>query len=329
MKYLYVLVNSPTGFYVEQTYVSMLSLKHVSPAASISLLVDDKTANECKNNFFNATKALINEYKVVNLSPDMSAIARSRHLKTTMRQHIRGDFLYVDSDTIWANPINEKEFTFDIMGVLDGNNVLQNNPALDYIQELFKETKCNPRTDFYFNSGVLFSKESTFSHNFFEKWHQYWTESSKSGCFVDQPSLNTVISEDSNLKKYLLPGTYNAQIAFSWDYFFNAKVIHYFTYSIEHDRQFDSPYLLKSKQFWQTLSKDGITPQIQAIIKNPLSAFSQGVSISGIDEINLTKTHLYGLIKESYLNKINGNKSHFDLLEKFVVILSNLFRKNN
>ena len=124
MKYLYVLVNSTTGFYTEQTYVSMLSLRHVTPDAFISLLVDDKTANIQDNNFLESIKSLVNEYKVISLPSDMSAIARSRFIKTSMREHIAGDFLFIDSDTIWASPVDEKDFTFDIMGVLDSKIAL-------------------------------------------------------------------------------------------------------------------------------------------------------------------------------------------------------------
>ena len=186
MKYLYVLVNSATGFYTEQTYVSMLSLRHVTPNAFISLLVDDITANDDDNKFLKLIKTIVNEYKVITLPPSMQPIARSRFIKTSMREYILGDLLFIDSDTIWANPVDEKDFTFDIMGVLDGNNVLQNNPALDYIQSVFKKTNYAPKSGYYFNSGVLFIKESSFSHKFFEKWHNYWKESSKSGCYVDQ-----------------------------------------------------------------------------------------------------------------------------------------------
>ncbi len=42
-KFLYILVSGQTDIYCEQTYVSMLSLKHYNPDAEISLLVDDET----------------------------------------------------------------------------------------------------------------------------------------------------------------------------------------------------------------------------------------------------------------------------------------------
>lgn len=322
MKYLYVLVNSETGFYLEQTYISMLSLKHVMSNASISLIVDDTTDKITNNTFFSSIKALVNEYKVISLPTDMPAIARSRYIKTSMRQYIDGDFLYIDSDTIWASPISEKDFTFDIMGVLDGNCLLKDNPVLDYIQSVRKSTGFNSESDYYINGGVLYSKDSICSHKFFEKWHNYWKDSSKNGCYVDQPSLNQLVEEEFNPQKCLLPGTYNAQITFSWDYFFNAKIIHYFTYSIEHGEKFKQPYILKNKDFWQKISTNGITKDVQEIIDTPFAAFSKGATIIFPEEERFKHTYLYGFVKDLYIKKIRGQKSRFDFFEKILAFLS-------
>ena len=325
MKYLYILVNSKTGFYTEQTYVSMLSLRHVSPDAYITLLVDSETDKSNRNTFFDSIKQLTNEYKVIELNKDLPAVAKSRFLKTSMRQHIESDFLYVDSDTIWSNPINDTDFTSDIMGVLDANCFFENNPIRNYIQTLFKKTGFYPKSNYYFNGGVMYSKDTPFSHDFFKKWHDKWKESSKSGCFVDQPALNCVIEEMCPLEKMLLPGEYNAQIAFGWDYFFEAKIIHYFTYSIENELCFEQPYILKNKSFWIELSKSGITQNILKIIENPLLAFAKGISIKSSEEEKFTNTHLYNFIFESYIKKIRGKNSRFDLLERSIINFSKIY----
>lgn len=322
MKYLYVLVNSETGFYIEQTYISMLSLRHVSPDAYITLLVDDVTEKNSRNQFFDSIKQLLNEYKVVSLDKNMPSVAKSRFLKTTMRQHIEGDFLYVDSDTIWASPVDESDFTFDIMGVLDGNCFLEDNPVREFIQTVCQKTNFIPNSKYYVNGGVMYSRDTAFSYEFFKKWHKYWIESSKYGCFVDQPSLNTLINETTSPEKVLLPGTYNAQITFCWDYFFTAKIIHYFTYSIENGEMNYEPYLLKNKRFWQEVSQKGISAKVQEIIKNPLGAFSTGISIRNAEDERFTKSRLYGFIKDLYTRKIEGKPSKFDFLEKIISLFS-------
>lgn len=327
MKYLYVLVYSDANFYIEQTYVSMLSLRQVTPKAYISLLVDDKTAKKQDCSFLNFIKDFVDEFKVVSLDESMPAIAKSRFLKTNMRQYIEGDFLYVDSDTIWASSINEKDFTFDLMGVLDGHCRLKDHPALSYIQSLFKKTNCFPQTEYYLNGGVLYSKDSAFSHDFFSKWHDCWMESSKRGCFVDQPTLNMLLSKESSLEKFFLPGIYNAQIAFSWDYFFEAKIIHFFNSVVEQFAKYRNPYILKNSSFWENFSKNGFNENISHIIDNPLTAFEPGFSIISEDDKNFRKTKTYGLFEDIYRKKINGEKSKFDLIEKMLGIYISIVNK--
>lgn len=43
MKFLYVLVSNERDIYYEQTYISILSLKHFNPNACVHLLVDNLT----------------------------------------------------------------------------------------------------------------------------------------------------------------------------------------------------------------------------------------------------------------------------------------------
>lgn len=314
MKYLYVLVNSTTGFYTEQTYVSMLSLRHVTPDAFISLLVDDKTANIQGNHFFESIKSLVNEYKVISLPSDMPAIERSRFIKTSMREHTVGDFLFIDSDTIWASPIDREDFTFDIMGVLDAHKPF--SPLMTshkFVLDYFDKMDCHFKQNFYINSGILYSKDSVYSKNFFKKWHEKWKETSKSGIFVDQPSLNYIINNEENPEKFLLLGEYNAQISNSWRHFPYAKIIHYFTFW-EKNKDFNSPYLLQNINFWENVRKEGISKKI---IEKPLAAFGGEISISLIDDF-FEKSALYGFVKDLYKRKKNGQRSKFDILEKLL-----------
>lgn len=321
MKYLYVLVHSESGYYVEQTYVSMLSLRHITPNAYISLLVDDTTAKIQNSLFLNSIKELVNEYKVISLEKKMPAVARSRFLKTSMRQHIDGDFLYIDSDTIWSSPVNEEDFKFDIMGVLDGHVLFSNNGAKEKNEQHFHRMDCFPNSEYYINSGVLFSKNSDFSKLFFEKWHAKWTETSQSGIFVDQPALNHVINAMSTPDKFVLPGEYNAQISNSWNFFFKAKVIHYFTFWMNNPN-FNSPYIFQSLDCWKKIRENGISDYINQHLKNPTKAFDQNISISYLKDESIKNTALYGFIKDLYTRKKRGKKSSFDFLEKFVIFLS-------
>lgn len=324
MKYLYVLVHSETGFYLEQTYVSMLSLKHVMPNASISLIVDDATDKITNNTFFCSIKTLITEYKVISLPTEMSATAKSRYIKTSMRQYIDGNFLYIDSDTIWASPINEKDFTFDIMGVLDGHVPFRQNSNKDSIEKNFKKMNCFPNTEHYINGGVLFSRDSELSRDFFSQWHSKWLHTSQSGILIDQPSLNYVLNNIEPSEKKLLPGEYNSQIINSWNFFFNAKIIHYFTSVYSEKIVFKFPYLLHRVEYWEEFRKKHDESKIHAIVANPLSLFEKDIMIKGAAERDFEITAIYGFAKDIYLRKKNGQKSKFDLLEKTLALLSRI-----
>jgi hypothetical protein len=43
--------------------------------------------------------------------------------------------------------------------------------------------------DFYFNSGVLFVKDTDDTHQFYEYWHSLWRKNVLKGINYDQPSL--------------------------------------------------------------------------------------------------------------------------------------------
>lgn len=325
MKYLYILVDSESGFYTKQTYVSMLSLKHVSPNAQISLLVDDETDMNNKSSFFAQLKQIANEYKSIPLDKSIPPVAKSRFLKTTMRQNIEGDFLYIDSDTIWANPIQETDFSFDIMGVLDQHVTFSKKKSTDAFIKLFTETDCFPETEYFINGGVLFSRDSDFSKSFFEQWHEKWIQTSKSGIFVDQPSLNYVISKNISNKDFLLPGEYNCQISNSWDFFFKAKIIHYFSSCSLEDSVFGSPYILQQQSFWKQFEANLTESYLERIITSPLTLFEEGIMIKSAAERNFEETKIFGFAKDIYARKMQGKKSRFDLIEK---ILTHFIKKN-
>ena len=322
MKYLYVLVNSATGFYTEQTFISMRSLRHVSPDAFISLLIDDKTEKDSNNSFLKIIKDLVDEYKVITLSPNMPTTARSRFIKTNMREYISGDFLFIDSDTIWANPVNENDFTFDIMGVLDGHVLFSQNTAKKLNNNYFKKMNCFPNSEIYINSGVIYSKDTPFSKDFFNRWHEKWKETSKTGIFVDQPSLNHVLNKEKHLEKILLPGEYNSQIINSWNFFFKAKIIHYFSSLSSKETLFHSPYLLHQPTFWENFKKNINDIQVSNIISTPQALFEQDITIKNSDQLIFEQTKLYGFIKDLYTRKMTGKKSKFDLIEKILTFIS-------
>ena len=320
MKCLYVLVGSPKGYYCEQTLVSMASLKRISPDAFITLLVDEQTDKDYKIDIEKIRK-YVSEYTVVPIEDNISSIARSRYIKTSMRKYVKGDFLYVDADTVWNTPIKESDFTHDIMGVLDGHCLLSEHPQKKWIEDGFKKVNYNPGVEKYVNGGVLFSKDSCVSDHFFDLWHEMWKKTSASGCFIDMPSLNYAIKQIGD-SFALLPGVYNAQISHSWEYFFCAKVVHFFTGW--QNNYFESPYIFQKKSFWNSVRENGISECVASAIEKPLSSFEKMRGVYGPSELEFRKTALYGFLVDMYSKK--ANKKTFYLLEQIMNKMTNFWR---
>ena len=316
MKYLYVLVGSKNGFYCEQTLVSMASLKNVQPDAFVTLLVDNQTDKSFVPEL-ERIKKYVSEYIVVPVEAHIHPIARSRHIKTSMRKYVEGDFLYIDADTVWNAPIDETVFTHDVMGVLDGHCLLAEHPLKKRIEEDFKKVGYNPDVEKYVNGGVLFSRDSEVSRNFFDIWHKKWLETSESKYFIDMPSLNCAIKEIGDAFD-LLPDIYNAQISRSWEYFFDAKIIHFFT-GWQND-YFESPYMFQKKEFWNEIKKVGLSESILASISRPQAAFEKTLGVYGNAEKEFRDTALFGFLEDLY--KRRKEKGTFYFLEKLVQFIS-------
>ena len=318
MKYLYVLVGSKKGFYCEQTLVSIASLKIVQPEAFVTLLVDSQTDKDFVSEL-ERIKKYVSEYIVVSVENGVSPVAKSRYIKTSMRRFVQGDFLYVDSDTVWIAPVDEADFTHDVMGVLDGHCLLAVHPLKKGIEEDFKKVGCNPGVETYVNGGVLFSRDSDVSKKFFDLWHKNWLETSKSKYFIDMPSLNCAIKEIGDAFA-LLPDMYNVQISRSWEFFFDAKIIHFFTGW--QNEYFESPYWFQKKEFWNEIRKNGLSEPILAKISKPLAAFEKTLGVYGKTEREFRDTALYGFIADIYSKR--NEKKTFYLLEKMMVKLSKI-----
>ena len=298
----------------------MASLKHVEPNSFITLLVDNQTDVDYKREIEKIRK-YVSEYIIVPIENHFPAIARSRYIKTSMRKYVEGDFLYVDADTVWNAPVKKKDFTHDIMGVLDGHCLLTYHPLKKGIEEDFKKVGYNPEVEKYVNGGVLFSKDSDVSKKFFDLWYEAWRKTSASGCFIDMPSLNYAIKQIGD-SFALLPDSYNVQISRSWEFFSNAKLIHFFT-GWRNDC-FESPYLFQKNSFWEEVRQNGISEFISIAINNPLMCFEKTLGVYGKDERKLRNTALYGFIVDIY-SKRNKKKTFF-LLEGLINKLSKMWK---
>ncbi len=233
-KIVYVLVSRENDIYTEQAYVSMFSVKYHMPDAHITLIIDSITKESLSKRRVDILQ-YVDELITVPITGKYTPMQISRVLKTTVRFHVLGDFLFLDSDIIVTDTLYEIDsFQFNIGAVLDLHvDLFQNYLLKDVvIHRLHKYFGYNKDVNQYFNSGVLYVKECEEANQFYNLWHEKWKEGCSKGLNVDQPAL--VIANDlmSSLIAEL-DGIYNCQIRYTIRYLYDAKIIHYFTARIE------------------------------------------------------------------------------------------------
>jgi len=119
--YVYVLSSDESDFYYEQALLSATSLKARIQDGYVVLVVDEVTAKT----FADKRRKLpdmASEVKVVTVDKKFNKKARSRFLKTSLRSHIAGDFLFIDCDTVTAGDLSEiQRLPLELGMVLDAH----------------------------------------------------------------------------------------------------------------------------------------------------------------------------------------------------------------
>ncbi|GHT86405.1 hypothetical protein FACS1894137_11940 [Spirochaetia bacterium] len=154
MKYVYVLVSDESDYYFEQALMSITSLKMQMPAGFVVLLIDDITEKTLSGKRRDILE-LVDELKVVEIESKFNKKARSRWLKTTMREHIQGDFLYIDCDTVIAEDLSDiAKLDIELGGVPDSHVAFDKYPQHDFILMVIRQIgfSYNPLPEFYFNA---------------------------------------------------------------------------------------------------------------------------------------------------------------------------------
>ncbi|MCL2400034.1 MAG: putative nucleotide-diphospho-sugar transferase [Defluviitaleaceae bacterium] len=316
MKYLYVLTSNENDYYLEQTLLSITSLRLHMPNAFISLLVDNETETTLSGKR-RAILDLVNEFKSITIDPQFNQKARSRWLKTSMRQYIDDDFLYIDGDTIIADDLSDiVNIDMDIGAVLDSHIYLseKNNYfpiRLKNIKAMCPKFGITPEFDLnvYFNGGIMFCRNNETGHRFFREWHRLWLKCYELGSLNDQSSLNLSNFVLSSVIKEL-DGIWNCQILDdgALRFLYNAKIIHYFS-----SRPGEKVYLPANDNFLDRIKKNGFIEQnILDLIKTPKTLFAPNTRLFLVDKSFHTfyDSAFCGISKRLYNTKIGKAIEH-------------------
>ena len=333
-KLLYILSSTEADTYLESALISIYSARFRMPDAIITLLVDDIT----NNNFVGSRKELLNfitEKIVIFFDEDIDFKVRSRLLKTNMRNHVPGDFLYIDCDTLIASPLNDIDnCKFDIEAVLDGHTVLEKHP----VYEIFEKQSSAFNYPFemvenYFSGGAMYVKDSKKARDFFDNWHKNYKLGLQSGISQDEPSLAKTNFDFGNII-HELPGEWNCQIRLGALYMKDLKILHFWS-----KRNMPISFL-GSKDFLFKLRNEGLIKN-EHFINNYLWSFYEPLGLVANEDLYFNFSPLYEEVRKQFIEEggilyfHNGlsflekadNKATKTRLEKFIYFVNRLIFK--
>lgn len=269
-KIIYVIVSDETDTYLEQALISVYSARQQNQDAHISIVIDDLTAETIINKREEINK-YIDDTIVINIPGEHSKAYRSRFIKTNLRNLVKGDFLFIDTDTIICDKLNDIDnIKWDICAVRElnkYNNFSDEEPWMYQLAQkvgIEKELWGEP----YFNSGVMYVKDTETTHSLYNKWHQYWQDYTQKGLHTDQTPL-CMANKIEGHPIHLLDDTWNCQIKYEGiNYACSAKIVHYF-YGMD-----ENEFLFSTHSIFNTIKETGYIPSfIKEIAHNPNKAY--------------------------------------------------------
>lgn len=273
---VYVLVANEKNLYLEEMWVSIFSLRRHHPEATVKVLMDVETKEYLSR--FPQLTSMIDETVVVPTPAGYNAKQRSRQIKTTIRNVLKGDYIFIDTDTVICKPLDGivedirelKDFR-GIAAVREGHATMKDTlfPPTGTVKRIFDiDISKSPLMT---NSGVMFVADIPFTHEFYKRWNENWKRSCfEKGNSQDQPSLYATDCQYGYVIREL-SGIYNAQVAMSLKYYADAVILHWWHMDFIEDQSY-SPYF--SLEIYQNLKKAGeITPQIEDLIINAKQSF--------------------------------------------------------
>jgi hypothetical protein len=217
----YVLASDRWDDYGAMGCISAATLRRQHQDVDIAFVIDGDTAAA-----LGPRKKTLERFadRIIEV-PDIhgSARERSRILKTTMRRHLTGRFVFLDLDTLIVRPIDalfDSTKPFEI--ALD-----YETGAVDERDRLTYEGMDRAHyPDRAFNSGIMVIDDAPPVRALFDEWHRRWRMSRDLGKLDDQQSLNSTIAATRFPVSVLAP-SYNSMILYFPHRFRTCRIAHF------------------------------------------------------------------------------------------------------
>ena len=303
-KLLYVVVSSAKDTFLEQAYLSMTSAKYYNPECHIAMLTDEYTRQSLDENR-KKILAIVDELVVVPTDGMDTPKKRSRYIKCSARQHISGDFLYIDTDTLIARAVDDIDnLNVSVGAIPDMHSLLKDCTSLQGNLSKCEQIGFKPDTEKpYYNGGVLYVKDDDCARNFYQTWLEEWLKGLEKGIDFDQPAL---AKADSLLGYVIKPidDRWNVQYVNGVHYLGSAYIFHYLVSNKKP--HFWNGYVLKNDEAFQLLKEnyDHVNDDFyQKLIKYPVSGIDTNAVIVGGEDAQLVYTALYDKLRKLFLKK--------------------------
>ena len=282
---VYVVVSSENDVFLEELWVSVWSLRYYHPEAVVNVLVDKLTGERVKNH---PVKELVNEIIVVDTPQEATPMKRSRIIKTSIRNIIEGDFLFIDTDTIICNKLDGVDaFTCDICAVPDGHQSIKEAGHMPIWINKVKEVYGVDISDdgYYYNSGVMYVADNDLTRRFYSEWHDNWKKYSIDGVRnADQPALSVTNHRFGRIIR-TMHDCYNCQLGISAKYLHESFIVHCIHMNFIEDQSF-FPFFGGSI-YRKLKDASEITADIANEILNCKSAWHVRCQMVGPDQIGV------------------------------------------
>ncbi|MDR1583550.1 MAG: hypothetical protein LBS55_09910, partial [Prevotellaceae bacterium] len=256
MTFVYVLVSDAADTYYEQFLLSLTSFRIFNGSGKVIVLTDRETKRGLSGRR-SGYEGLVDGIQTVDVPGSTGRKEISRWIKTSVRDHVTGDFLFIDCDTIVAGLLNaEFPQNMETGAVLDTHIKLPEH----HLREIFngRDRAAGFRSSLdgteHYNSGVIFCRDNPRCREFYHRWHLLWKEGNAKGIVSDQPSFN----EANRLMNGVLSdmgGAWNCQISHNGlPFLHDAKIIHYYATSLV---SFESPFLPASAGILNSIKETG------------------------------------------------------------------------
>lgn len=296
-KIVYVLVSSKRDFFWEQCLISIMSVRYHMPNVNTILVCDTETKNSFYDGIRNEITQYFSEIIAIPFKKNVENVKRSRILKVSLRDIIKGDFLYIDCDTLITQPLYDIDNLYcSIAAVLDGHCSFKNHPMRDFF--LSQNKHLNYALDTvvnYFNGGVMYVKDTEEARLFYKCWRKNYLISCKKGVFLDEPALSMTNVEIKNIIQEI-DGIWNCQIRFGALYLASNKILHFCS-----KKNMPVSYLAK-KSYLKKIKEHGVnTLGLLEYIANWKSSIPESLVTCMSNDASFVVSPFYELKRREYI----------------------------